>query len=124
MKFTLPLQEVHSCIAGITLCRCKGAGCEIKNQTNLLEFLIIFFQNMFFPNSYLHVMAVLGLLPTFKKDVRLAFDAHFLDTFSIKKYLILYQLSSVRYQTFFSSYDIKQYVFLSSCLANSCHLDF
>ena len=79
---------------------------------------------MFFPNSYLHVMAVLGLLPTFKKDVRLAFDAHFLDTFSIKKYLILYQLSSVRYQTFFSSYDIKQYVFLSSCLANSCHLDF
>ena len=30
-------------------------------------------------------MAVLGLLPTFKKDVRLAFDAHFLDTFSIKK---------------------------------------
>ena len=34
-------------------------------------------------------MAVLGYLPKLKRDLRLAFSAHFLHSFSIKMFLIL-----------------------------------
>ena len=46
------------------------------------------------------------------KGLGLVFGAHFLDFFHKNiPYLILYQLTMFQYQTYFSSQDIKQYVF-------------
>ena len=62
-------------------------------------------------------MAVLRYLPKVKKDLGLAFDAHFLHDFSINVfYLILYQWTKFQCHTFFLSQDIKQNVLLSSYL--------
>ena len=62
-------------------------------------------------------MAVLGYLPKLKRDLGLAFGAHFLH-FSIKNvlYLSLYQWTKFQCHTFSPSQDIKQNVLLSSYL--------
>ena len=55
-------------------------------------------------------MAVLGYLPTLKRGLEQAFDAHFLHDFSIKMFLILYQWTKFQCHTFSPSPDIKQNV--------------
>ena len=42
----------------------------------------------YFQMNFLHAMAVLGYLPKLKRDLGLAFGAHFLHDFSIKMFLI------------------------------------
>ena len=53
-----------------------------------------------------------------KGGLGLAFDAHYLFNFSVKMYLILYQLIKFQWHTFFLSQDIKQKVLLRSHLDN------
>ena len=61
-------------------------------------------------------MTVLNYLPKFKRGLGLAFWAYFLHVFFHEDfpYLIFYQLTKKH----FPSEDIKQNVFLNSCLAN------
>ena len=61
-------------------------------------------------------MAVLGYLPKLKRDLGLAFGAHFRHKYLHKNvpYLILYQWKKFQCHTFFPSQDIKQNVLLSS----------
>ena len=64
-------------------------------------------------------MAVLGYLPKLKRGLRLAFGAHFLHDFSIKMFLMFYQLTKFQYHNFFPSQDIKQNLLLCSYLDTS-----
>ena len=57
-------------------------------------------------------MAVLGYLAKLKRDLGLAFGAHFQHDFSIKMFLI-YQCTKFQCHTLFPSQDIKQNVLLS-----------
>ena len=63
-------------------------------------------------------MAVSGYLPKLKRDLGLAFSAHFLHDFSIKMFLIYYSINGQSFNVipFFPSQDIKQNVLLSSYL--------
>ena len=55
-------------------------------------------------------MAVLGYLAKLKRDLGVAFGAHFLQDFSNVPYLILYQGTKFQCHTLFLSQDIKQNV--------------
>ena len=62
-------------------------------------------------------MAVLGYLPKLRRDLGLAFGAHFLYNFPIKMFfylLILNKWAKFQCHTLFASQDIKQNVLLSS----------
>ena len=63
-------------------------------------------------------MTVLDYIPNLKRDLGLAFGAHFLHVFFRKNvsYVILYQWTKFQRHTFFPSQDIKQNVLLSSYL--------
>ena len=70
--------------------------------------------------SCLLALVVLCYLPKLKRGLSLVFGAHFLNTFSTKNFprLIVYHLTRFQDPTLFPSEDIKQYVFLHSCLPN------
>ena len=55
-------------------------------------------------------MAVFGYLPELKRDLKLAFAAHFLHDFFNKNvpYLILYQLAKFQCHAFFSLQEINR----------------
>ena len=73
----------------------------------------------YFQKSLLHALPILRYLPKLKRGLRLSFGAHFLYFFHKNApYLILYELTMFQYQTDFPSQDIKECVFLNSCLAN------
>ena len=61
-------------------------------------------------------MAVLGYLAKLKRSLGLAFGAHFLHDFSIKKISIFNTLSMGKVSILFLSQYIKQNVLLGSCL--------
>ena len=65
-------------------------------------------------------MAILGYLPKLKWGLALAFGAHFLHNFFIKKipYLILYIWTKFLCHNFLASQDVKQNVLLSSYLGS------
>ena len=63
-------------------------------------------------------MAVLGYLPNLKRDVGLAFGAHFQFYFSVKTFLNTLSIDKVQRYIFFPPQDIKQNVLLSSYLDN------
>ena len=76
-------------------------------------FLIIFFK------SFWHALAILGFLPKLKRDLGLAFGAHFLHTFSIK---IFHTSYSINWQSFIFRPEfvlkISNKMFLNSYLDN------
>ena len=65
-------------------------------------------------------MVVLGYLPKLKRNLGLAFGAHFLHNFSIKMFLIEYTINGQSFNVilFSSSQNIKQNVLLSFYLGS------
>ena len=90
-----------------------------KKQVNILKiFWWTSFKISYTEKRFLHVLAVLGYIPKLKRALRLAFGAHFIQSFYIKMNvnLNLYILIKFQYQTYFPSEDVKQCEFLNSCL--------
>ena len=78
----------------------------------LKSFLITNLKISYFQNSFLHPLTILGVW-----DYLLVYIfAYFLQ--KNVPYWKPHQLATFQWQTYFPSQDIKQYVFLNSCLAN------
>ena len=98
-------------------------GPDWKSQVKPLKlFLAIFFQNILFSNKFPACNYYFDLF-TIKIYLQLCLGSHLWHTLTIKifPHLVLYKLTKSQYQNYFLSQDIKQYMFLNSCLATWWH---
>ena len=89
-------------------------------SANEEDFLIILFQNILLSKEFLVCIGCLKLFIKTKKGSGTCFWCAYSAYFFHKNgpYVMLDKMTKFQYQTYFPSQDVKQYMFLNSCIAN------
>ena len=89
-------------------------------SANEKDFLIILFQNILLSKEFLVCIGCLKLFIKTKKGSGTCFWCAYSAYFFHKNgpYVMLDKMTKFQYQTYFPSQDVKQYMFLNSCIAN------